>query len=267
MGGIVTSKTKIWKWLLTASIFIICFSSRSYAAGWDCQWRYLQKNGQPVQGWQQLEWQGDLDWYYFDPYGFMQRGWQLIGEKWYYFYESGQMADGEAEIGGRKVQFEQGVLIDPPNDEAHRKASYARDERTEAEILQAEEKIRQAVEYCNQGETPYEKAYRICEWMKEHLYYDLNGPYDVVGALNAGGTICEGYAVVYREIADRMGFYCEKIVSRKMNHAWNFIVVDGMEYYTDVTWEDGGNQLFNMLLGEEIERTHTIEAVQHQSQF
>ena len=84
----------------------------------------------------------------------MQRGWQLIGEKWYYFYESGQMADGEAEIGGRKVQFEQGVLIDPPNDEAHRKASYARDERTEAEILQAEEKIRQAVEYCNQGETP-----------------------------------------------------------------------------------------------------------------
>ena len=80
----------------------------------------------------------------------------------------------------------------------------------------------------------------------------MNGPYDVVGALNAGGTICEGYAVVYREIARRMGFYCEKIVSRKMNHTWNFIVVDGVGYYTDVTWEDGGNQLFNMLLGQKI---------------
>ena len=77
--------------------------------------------------------------------------------------------------------------------------------------------------------------HRICEWMKEHLYYGLNGPYDVAGALNAGGTICEGYAVVYREIADRLGFYCERVVSWEMNHAWNFIVVDGMGYYTDVT--------------------------------
>ena len=66
--------------------------------------------------------------------------------------------------------------------------------------------------------------------MKEHLYYGLNGPYDVAGALNAGGTICEGYAVVYREIADRLGFYCERVVSWEMNHAWNFIVVDGMGY-------------------------------------
>ncbi len=252
----LTSKTKIWKWLFTASIFILCFSNRSYAAGWDCQWRYLQENGQPLQGWQQLEWQGDLNWYYFDTNGFMQRGWQLIGEKWYYFYESGQMADGEMEIDGETAHFDQGALIDTLNDEAHRESSYARAERTEEEILQAEEKIRQAVEYCNQGKTPYERAYRICEWMKEHLYYDLNGPYDVVGALNAGGTICEGYAVVYREIADRLGFYCERIVSREMNHAWNFIVVDGVWYYTDVTWEDGGARQYNMLSEATMRKDH-----------
>lgn len=119
-GGIITKHVKIWKWLLTVGIFIAYFNSRSYASGWDCQWRYLQENGQPVQGWQ-----GDLDWYYFDADGLMQRGWQLIDEKWYYFYESGQMADGEVEIDGRKVQFNQGALLDPSNDEAHRKASYA----------------------------------------------------------------------------------------------------------------------------------------------
>ncbi len=160
----------------------------------------------------------------FDSYGIMQSGWRLIGDAWYYFSESGQMADGENEIDGVQVWFENVALVDPYNDEAHRKASYAND-RTEAEILQAEEKIRQAVEYCSQGKTSYEKAYRICDWRKEHLYYDLNGPYDVVGALNAGGTICEGYAVIYREIAGRLGFYCEKVVSWEMNHAWNFIVV------------------------------------------
>ena len=89
------------------------------------------------------------------------------------------------------------------------------------------------------------------------------GPYDVVGALNDGGTICEGYAVVYREIAERMGAYCERVVSKEMNHAWNYIVVDGAGYCTDVTWQDSTKESFNMLTIQEMAKTHCFETPQH----
>ena len=240
---------------------LLCFPA--YGAGWEVQWSYVEENGNTAKGWQQLDWNGKTSWYYFDENGIMQKGWKLIGRNWYFFYDSGEMADGKVWLMDQEVLFQNGALVDPYNSEANRQKSYARPERTSEEIQCAEGKIEEAIAYCNQGATNYEKAYRLCEWMEVVLYYDLDGPYDVVGALNAGGTICEGYAVVYREIAERMGFYCERVVSREMNHAWNYIVVDGVGYYTDATWQDSSGYLFNLLSEEEMRKTHWGENLQY----
>ena len=48
-----------------------------------------------------------------------------------------------------------------------------------------------------------------------------------------------------------------------MNHAWNYIVADGQEYYTDVTWDDGGECSYNMLSREKMKETHLTEVPQH----
>lgn len=240
-----------------------CTVRTSYGAGWESKWCYIQENGQPLKGWHQLDKEGGKSWYFFDENGLMEQGWQLINERWYYFYDTGEMADGVVQAGSETLYFQNGALVDSANDERNRSSRYAREGRTEAEIRAAEERISEAVSYCNQGITPYEKAYRICEWMTEKLHYDRNGPYDVVGVLNTGGTICEGYAMVYRELAERLGFYCERVDSKEMNHAWNYIVVDGVGYYTDVTWDDAGAASYNMLTKEEIQKTHQSDDPQH----
>lgn len=237
--------------------------SAVYGAGWENTWVYIQENGDKAIGWQQLEWDGKENWYYFDSMGQMQTGWHLIDGNWYYFFPSGEMADGEIELLGDLVEFKDGALVDQPNDKKSREIRFCIEGRTEQEISEAETKIQEAILFCSQGENNYEKAYQLCEWIGENLIYDAAGPYDVVGVLNAGGTICEGYTMVYREIASRMGFYCERVASKQMNHSWNYIVVEGVGYYTDATWDDAGRKSYNLLSKEEIQKTHVLEAPQH----
>ncbi|MFR5631480.1 MAG: transglutaminase domain-containing protein [Monoglobales bacterium] len=260
----MTVKKKIRQVAASSIIVLVLSSNTVYGDGWEKEWSFVQENGEKATGWQKLEWNGQFDWYYFDSEGIMQTGWHLIDEKWYYFYDSGEMADGTIELNGEQITFIDGAYVDISNDEAHRKASYAALGRTPEEIAAAEIKIQNAIEYCNQGSSDYERAYRICEWMGENLSYDLHGPYDVVGALITGRTICEGYTDVYRELAERLGFYCERMVSGEMNHAWNYIVVNGVGYYTDVTWDDAGSTSYNMLSRNIIGTSHTIESPQHQ---
>ena len=45
---------------------------------------YYYRNGAPVTGWQQLEWSGGTDWFYFDEHGIMLTGWINDNGTWYY---------------------------------------------------------------------------------------------------------------------------------------------------------------------------------------
>ena len=59
-------------------------------------WFYLNTDGNPVTGWQQL---GGI-WYYLDNFGIMQTGWQWLDGAWYYLDVSGAMQTGWQWVNG-----------------------------------------------------------------------------------------------------------------------------------------------------------------------
>ena len=67
----------------------------------DRDWYYFNAEGVMQTGWQKLSWNGEKNWYYFDTdeqigvCGKMLKGWQKIGNTWYFFKNDGSMASNE----------------------------------------------------------------------------------------------------------------------------------------------------------------------------
>ena len=62
--------------------------------------------------------------------------------------------------------------------------------------------------------------------------------YTAYGALGEGKSVCQGYAMAYMYLLNRVGidnYYCS---SEKLNHGWNIVYIDGKPYHVDVTWDD-----------------------------
>ena len=69
--------------------------------------------------------------------------------------------------------------------------------------------------------------------------------------LRRGTAVCEGYAGLYKELADQLGLQCKKIsghskgyswtgkVPTSSNHAWNAVKVGDFWYFIDSTWGAG----------------------------
>ena len=69
--------------------------------------------------------------------------------------------------------------------------------------------------------------------------------HDLYGALVNHRTVCEGYALAFDLIMDRLGVPCSVIVSDwnegdEYAHAWNQIGGYANDCYIDVTWDDLG---------------------------
>lgn len=60
------------------------------------------------------------------------------------------------------------------------------------------------------------------------------------GALVNRISVCQGYAMAYMYLLDRIGienYYCS---SNTLNHGWNIVYLNGNKYHIDVTWDDVG---------------------------
>lgn len=67
--------------------------------------------------------------------------------------------------------------------------------------------------------------------------------YSAYGALVNGDAVCQGYALAYKVILDRLDIACCYISSDPMNHAWNIVGLNvdtdhEKWYHVDVTWDD-----------------------------
>lgn len=87
-----------------------------------------------------------------------------------------------------------------------------------------------------------EKALILHDRLAIHCEYDLSqeGEYtfDMVGAFLNRSAVCEGYAMAYSYLLDRVGirnYYCS---SELLVHGWNIVDIDGVPYHVDVTWDD-----------------------------
>lgn len=78
--------------------------------------------------------------------------------------------------------------------------------------------------------------------------------YRSYGALVNGDAVCNGYALAYKVLLNRLGIPNMSEGSSAMNHAWNLLQLHGEWYHMDVTWDDlraeGGCRHGNFLLSD-----------------
>lgn len=138
---------------------------------------------------------------------------------------------------------------------------------------------RQAVEAVKQqfyasvpeDSSDYEKAKAVHDYLVTHITYEIGttGGQDLYAALVEGRCVCSGYADAYAVLLEGLDVPCETVIGTADGgpHAWNWSVLDGEVYYTDVTWDDqdtvtsaGVEQIsyswFNLTLAEMAQR-HT----------
>ncbi len=92
-----------------------------------------------------------------------------------------------------------------------------------------------------------EKAIALHDYLAANCGYDyenyLNNSipvqsYSAYGALVNRLAVCQGYALAYKLLCNKVGIECFMVTSDKMNHAWNLIRLGESYYQVDVTWDD-----------------------------
>ena len=99
--------------------------------------------------------------------------------------------------------------------------------------------------------------------------------YSAYGCLVNKKTVCSGYAKAFQLILNRLGIKCNYVRGNANgdSHGWNSVVLDDMQYYVDVTWDDSdikkkdGTPLYPndseyeyfCITTKELEKTHTPE--------
>ena len=91
--------------------------------------------------------------------------------------------------------------------------------------------------------TDLELAMLIHDYLAANYEYDVtyatgSDMYTAYGLLVNGTAVCQGYAEAFAYMAMEMGINCGLCSSDTLNHAWNIIEIDGLEYHLDVTFDD-----------------------------
>lgn len=97
----------------------------------------------------------------------------------------------------------------------------------------------------------YEKVKAVHDWMVLNIAYDEENydkgydmipdeSFSVVGAMNKGIAVCNGYAETFKAFMNIQGIECSLIAGDGLGgyHGWNKVKLDGEYYYIDVTWDD-----------------------------
>ena len=58
------------------------------------------------------------------------------------------------------------------------------------------------------------------------------------GVLGNGVAVCQGYAMTYGWLLDKVGIKNEYVSSDTLNHAWNIVYINNIPYHVDVTYDD-----------------------------
>lgn len=110
------------------------------------------------------------------------------------------------------------------------------------------------------GKSDYEISKLLHDRVAAAVQYDLSvsSEQDAYGALVKGRAVCAGYARAYQCLLLKMGieaWYVSGVsikpsTGASENHAWNLVKLDGQWYYTDVTWDDQGQNVHYAYLNQ-----------------
>lgn len=103
-----------------------------------------------------------------------------------------------------------------------------------------------AVAYAKNGNSRYERLLRVHNYLCEKAAY-ASGTYahSSYGALVDGNCVCDGYAMAYKAICDKLEIPCVEVSGTGIStngtesHMWNLVQMpNGKWYGVDVTWDD-----------------------------
>ena len=97
----------------------------------------------------------------------------------------------------------------------------------------------------NESMTDSEKVKAVHDWLCKNLSYGYasqnpKDSYYLTGAILNNKAVCQGYADAFAYFMFVAGIKCDTIsgTADGGSHAWNKVLVDGIWYYIDVTWDD-----------------------------
>lgn len=93
----------------------------------------------------------------------------------------------------------------------------------------------------------FEKALVLHDYLVLQCEYKNTGDticHSAYGALVNRTPVCQGYALAYKYLLNKVGIECYYVSSSSMNHGWNMVKLDGNYYHVDVTWDDPTSDQF-----------------------
>lgn len=84
-----------------------------------------------------------------------------------------------------------------------------------------------------------EKALYINDYLARNCEYDTTYTgYTAYDALVEKRAVCQGYALAYQLLANKLGLSSVIVSSETLNHEWNMVRIGDNYYHIDVTWND-----------------------------
>lgn len=84
-----------------------------------------------------------------------------------------------------------------------------------------------------------EKALYLHDYLVTHNDYDTTySKYNAYNALVNQTSVCQGYSLAYLYLMKQAGVETGYVTSDTMNHAWNYVKIDGVTYFVDNTFDD-----------------------------
>lgn len=98
----------------------------------------------------------------------------------------------------------------------------------------------------------YEREKLIHDRICNYVSYDLEASniHNIYGALVSKKAVCDGYSKAFQYLLYRAGIQSHIVSGTAAGggHAWNLVRIDGKYYYTDITWDDQGESIYNAYL-------------------
>ena len=128
------------------------------------------------------------------------------------------------------------------------------------------------------GSSDYEKALFVHDYIADHCEYDFDSIHEdqmglwhtSYGALVDHKAVCSGYAAGFQYIMNLLGIeggVCSGFSYRGGSHEWNYITLDGKDYWIDVTWDDfdsnATSHAYFLFNDEQMLRTRWLDAGQN----
>lgn len=94
--------------------------------------------------------------------------------------------------------------------------------------------------------TDAEKALAVHDWFVLRYAYntpaskqdELSEAHRIDGLFIDKTAVCQGYALGYIYVLQKLGIDAVYVPSDELNHAWNMVKLGGQWYHVDVTWDD-----------------------------